>query len=127
MSDAPFTLTVVPPAQLPACRDALRVQGADIREVSLRGIRSKAALLARLASRLALPEGTGHNWDSLADALRDVFPPDADSVQVLVVQHTRALYEAATADYHTFMEILEETGAFYRQHGQRLTILTERL
>jgi len=52
--------------------DALREGGLSPVRLSLKGVADKAALMARLAQSLQLPEWFGANWDALEDALTDV-------------------------------------------------------
>lgn len=53
--------------------------GFKVRRIDLRGSRSKAETLARIAASLDFPEWFGHNWDALADCLGDLpwLPPGA--------------------------------------------------
>ncbi|MDO4710308.1 MAG: barstar family protein [Pseudomonadota bacterium] len=117
-------LVFLRPAQMPAHLRQLQGENTDIREVSLRGVRDKRALLARFARALDFPEGIGHNWDSLADALRDVFPPQ-QAPQVLMVRHCRLLREASPEDLRILVDILADTLAFYAGQGQQVAIVLD--
>lgn len=112
------------PAQMPAYLRQLQDENTDSREVSLRGVRDKGALLARFARALDFPEGIGHNWDSLADALRDVFPPQT-APQALIVRHCRGLREASPEDLQILVDILADTLTFYAEQGQRVDIVLD--
>lgn len=124
MTDNRTGLVFLPPAQMPACLAGLQAENADIREVCLRSVRNKNALLARFAQALDFGEGIGQNWDSLADALRDIFPVPA-ARQALLVCHCRTLAKAAPEDLQILLEILAETQAFYAEHGQPVEIVLD--
>ncbi|PJK14971.1 barnase inhibitor [Lysobacteraceae bacterium NML07-0707] len=109
---------------MPAYLRQLQDTRTDSREISLRGVRDKTALLARFARALDFPEGIGHNWDSLADALRDVFPPQT-APQALILRHCRVLREASPEDLQILADILSETQAFYAEQGQRVDIVMD--
>ena len=53
---------------------ALRARGVASRVLDTTGVYDKAGFLARCATDLELPTWFGHNWDALADALRDLEP-----------------------------------------------------
>lgn len=125
MTDHPSGLILLHPAHLSNFVRTLDARLCDIREVSLRGVRSKSALLARIARHLGFPAGIGHNWDSLADALRDVFWPPQRPHAVLILRHARALHESAPDDFQTLLQILEETCTFHQQQGQNLQIVLD--
>lgn len=52
--------------------DAAREGALPVRQVSLRGIRTKSDLLERLARELQFPEWFGRNWDALEDCLGEI-------------------------------------------------------
>lgn len=61
-----------------------REAGWRVVELTLTEPTDKAALLRALQTAFALPEWFGHNWDALADVLRDVRPAEGEP-GVLVV------------------------------------------
>jgi Barstar (barnase inhibitor) len=61
---------------------ALRNRGVAAWHLDTSGAHTKAALLERCATDLALPAWFGRNWDALADALRDLPVPAAGGVVV---------------------------------------------
>jgi RNAse (barnase) inhibitor barstar len=79
---------------LAAARDELRVCRID-----LAGCHDKDELLQRLALSLQLPPTFGHNWDALADCLRDLGWMPAWGY-VLLFEHAGELRLAAGADFN---------------------------
>ncbi len=87
----------------------------DIR-VELQGCRSKAELLARIATAMHFPSWFGHNWDALADCLCDLSWLPA-SGYVIHFKHAHALRCAAPEVLDTLLEILAEAAAFWADEG----------
>lgn len=60
--------------ELPRLHDDLEHNGMACIDVSLKGCRDKADLMARMAAAMRYPEPPpfAANWDALADALRDL-------------------------------------------------------
>ena len=81
---------------------ALRSHGVVSWVLDTTGTRDKAAFLSRCATDLALPTWFGHNWDALADALRDLEP------SVLLWQGADALDDDVRS---TALEIFAERAA----------------
>lgn len=77
----------------------------------LAGCHGKAGLLQRLATSLALPANFGHNWDALADSLRDLDSLPARG-RVLLFEHTDELHHAAEQDFDVLMGILDDAATF---------------
>ncbi|MEO6801493.1 MAG: barstar family protein [Rhodanobacter sp.] len=95
-----------------ASRDELCVRRTD-----LAGCRSKEDLLHRLAAALQLPTTFGHNWDALADCLRDLgWLPGWG--RVLLFEHADDLRQAAATDYHTLLGILDDAATFGEEHDR---------
>jgi RNAse (barnase) inhibitor barstar len=93
-----------------AARDArLRFHAAD-----LKGVGSKAELMAALQRGLALPEHFGSNWDALADCLEDGDWLGHDGC-VVALTHAGAFRKAHAADWSTLDEILNEAADFWRE------------
>lgn len=89
-----------------AARHELYVGRAD-----LAGCHDKGELLHRLVVSLRLPASFGHNWDALADCLRDLgWLPGWG--HVLLFEHVDELRQAAPADYATLLGILDDAATF---------------
>jgi RNAse (barnase) inhibitor barstar len=89
-----------------AARDELQVCRTD-----LAGCHDKNELLRRLAVSLDLPATFGHNWDALADCLRDIDRLPAWG-RVLLFEHTDELRHAAEADFDVLLGILDDAATF---------------
>jgi len=85
--------------------------------IDLRGCRSKAGLLKRLARALRTPAGQGRNWDALADQLRDLgWLPEA-SGYTLMFTHASALRARDPSSLATLLAILDDASRFWRARG----------
>jgi RNAse (barnase) inhibitor barstar len=89
-----------------AARDELHVCRID-----LGGCRGKDDLLERLALSLQLPPTFGHNWDALADCLRDPVRPPAWG-RVLLFEHADDVRLSAEADFDVLLGILDDAATF---------------
>ncbi|MEW9624873.1 barstar family protein [Rhodanobacter geophilus] len=89
-----------------AAREELAVCSTD-----LAGYRGKAELLQRLAVSLALPADFGHNWDALADCLRDPAWRPAWG-HVLLFGHADELHREADGDFDVLLGILDDAATF---------------
>jgi hypothetical protein len=89
-----------------ARRDALQVCRTD-----LGGCTGKHELLQRLAVSLTLPTSFGHNWDALADCLRDLGWLPAWGY-VLLFEHGDDLRRTAPADFTTLLGVLDDAATF---------------
>jgi RNAse (barnase) inhibitor barstar len=103
--------------------DLDRLARADAREElhvcrsDLAGCRDKHELLRRLAVSLQLPATFGHNWDALADCLRDLGWLPAWG-HVLLFEHTDELRQYAPADYDILLGILDDAATFGAEHDR---------
>ena len=72
--------------ELPRLHDDLERNGLACIDVSLKGCRDKAELMARMAAALRFPEPPpfGANWDALSDALRDLGWWPADGYALVI-------------------------------------------
>ena len=87
----------------------------NVCRTDLAGCHDKSDLLQRLAVSLTLPENFGHNWDALADCLRDLaWLPGWG--HVLLFEHVNELRQAAPADYTTLLGILDDAATFGNDH-----------
>ncbi len=83
--------------------------------IDLAGCHDKDDLLHRLAATLLLPASFGHNWDALADCLRDLdWLPGWG--HVLLFEHADELRQAAPADYTILLGILDDAATFGCDH-----------
>jgi RNAse (barnase) inhibitor barstar len=85
-----------------AAREELQVLRCDLAHCN-----DKAELLRRLADSLSLPESFGHNWDALADCLRDLgWIPGWG--YVLLFSHVDDFRHSAEADFNILLGILDD-------------------
>jgi len=77
----------------------------------LAGCHDKDELLRRLVVSLQLPATFGHNWDALADCLRDLGWLPAWG-HVLLFEHADALRQAAEADWAILLGVLDDAATF---------------
>lgn len=89
-----------------AVRSALQQQGL-VMEVDLGGCGDKAALMQAFAQALQLPEGFGHNWDALADVLRDRLGAE-DERRILLICGTDSLQSASPPDHAMLREVISD-------------------
>jgi hypothetical protein len=101
---------------LDALAAATRDTGLSLRRVDLSGCRDKRALLPRFAVALDIPGGRGHNWDGLADDLRDLGWIQGDG-HVLLLEDAVALHDAPGTDFDTLLGILEDAATAWAARG----------
>lgn len=101
---------------LDALAAAARDAGLSLRRIDLSGCRDKRALLPRFAVALDIPVGRGHNWDGLADDLRDLGWIEGDG-HVLLLEDAVALHDAPGADFDTLLGVLEDAAAAWAVRG----------
>ncbi|MFC5581215.1 barstar family protein [Rhodanobacter terrae] len=121
MSAHGFDLDLTKPTQsgvyFVGVADLDRLAGAAARDdlcvcrIDLAGCRDKGELLRRLAVALQLPPAFGHNWDALADCLRDLGWMPAWGY-VLLFEHVGELRQAAEADFNILLGILDDAATF---------------
>lgn len=87
----------------------------EVLRVDLTDCREKESLLQRLAFALALPATFGHNWDALADCLRDVETFSAWG-RVLLFAGVNELRESAAADFEILLGVLDDASTFCGEH-----------
>jgi hypothetical protein len=89
----------------------LAAAGWRVSMINARATSNKQALLAEIADTVGFPEWFGHNWDALADALRDAALARADSGQrglCLIVNHAGALIASDRPAAETLIDICRE-------------------
>lgn len=74
--------------------------------VDLAGVRTKDALLAKLAERLGFPEWFGGNWDALNDVLAEQAWEQPRGI-VLTLEHCGDLAAADAETFETALEVLD--------------------
>ncbi|HKR75120.1 MAG TPA: barstar family protein [Rhodanobacter sp.] len=79
--------------------------------LDLAGCGDKAELLRRMAVALSLPADFGHNWDALADCLRDPSWRPAWG-HALLFGHAEALRRADEASFDTLLGVLDDAATF---------------
>ena len=87
-----------------------------VRRIDLQGCEDKPALLARMADALALPPAQGHNWDALADQLRDLSWLPAPGY-TLLFSNTHALRDADETAFDTLLDILDATTVDWQERN----------
>lgn len=108
-----------------AMAEAATAAGLKVVSVDLSSARDKHALIDALAAALDFPSTFGHNWDALADSLGDLSWLPAPGYMFLL-DHARALREAAPHDIATLLEILEDATRSHADAGIPLwTVLPE--
>jgi RNAse (barnase) inhibitor barstar len=103
MDDLPRLAATAAREQLCVCR------------VDLAGCHDRDAVLQRLAFALKLPASFGHNWDALADCLRDLGWLPAWG-HVLLLEHADELRRSAEADFDILLGILDDASTFGLEH-----------
>lgn len=93
-----------------------RDAGLKALRVDLAGCSDKRTLLLRIATRLDFPSQLGHNWDALADALRDLSWLPANGYALLFDQ-ADALRRDAGEDFDTLLDVLNEASASWAEDG----------
>lgn len=92
-----------------ACRDA----GLLVRRIDLAGCISKPILLLRIAVALDFPAGSGHNWDALADRLRDLSWLPANGY-ALLFSDAASFRDTDEPAFETLLDILDEAASDWR-------------
>ncbi len=92
-----------------AARDA----GLLARRIDLRGCRTKATLLLRMATALDNPTGSGRNWDALSDDLRDLAWLPAEGYAWLF-DDASDLRDADEPTFNTLLDILQEASSEWK-------------
>lgn len=79
--------------------------------IDLAACRDKSGLLCRMADALPLPADFGHNWDALADCLRDPSWRPAWG-HTLMFGHADALRRADETSFDTLLGVLDDAATF---------------
>jgi RNAse (barnase) inhibitor barstar len=87
--------------------------------------RDKSSFLAACAQQLGFPPHFGHNWDALADCLRDFSWKPAPGY-VIVWRGVRGLERAEPDALATALEVLREAALFWSGRGKAFFVLLDR-
>ncbi|AIC09119.1 barstar family protein [Xylella fastidiosa subsp. sandyi] len=98
-------------SDLPHLAAVTHAAGLQVIHVNLHQCRDKATLLLELATQLNFPKSFGHNWDALADALRDLSWLAASGGQALLLDGIATLAQQAADTHAILLDILEEATA----------------
>lgn len=102
-----------------AARERLAAHAATnelhVSRIDLADCTGKRDLLQRVATSLSLPPTFGHNWDALADCMRDLGWLPAWG-HVLVFEHVDALRRATPADFDILLGVLDDAATFAADH-----------
>jgi len=93
--------------------DAARGTRLDLAHVDLAGAQDKDALLARLATTLALPDWFGGNWDALEDCLTDLSWRAGAGHVILIKAHG----ELPADDMGVLLEVLAAAADHWAARG----------
>ncbi|WP_430390501.1 barstar family protein [Dyella sp. 20L07] len=96
--------------------DAAGMQGLSVCRTSLAGYTNREALFDQLNTSLRLPPGFGHNWDALADSVRDFSWLKAPGV-ILLFDHAEDMRNGNEEDFDTLLDILEEAVDYWQDAG----------
>ncbi|MFF2654441.1 barstar family protein [Streptomyces sp. NPDC058045] len=97
--------------------EAVRATGWTSSVLDLSGAADKAAFLERCAVSLELPDWFGHNWDALADCLRDLSWLPVSRGRLLLVSGWSDFARERPGDWATAREILTEAETEWAARG----------
>jgi len=107
--------------------DRLARDGWAVVVVDLADAHDKAAILAVFAGALTLPDWFGHNWDALADSLRDLgWWPAGPRGRVLIVRGAGRPDTGSGRDREMLRSVLDEAAASWRDTRSPLVVLLRR-
>ena len=86
-------------------------------QVDLAAVRSKKALLVKLAHSMNFPDEFGHNWDALADVLGD---PEWQSAAgwLVMLQHAERIQQNSPEDFLVALDIFAAAADEWRNRGK---------
>ncbi|WP_266160387.1 barstar family protein [Dyella silvatica] len=88
-----------------------------VSRIQLQGCRDKTELLKRIAKDTPLPDSFGHNWDALADSMRDLSWLKA-SGYLFLFDHAEDLRDAGEEDFDTLLDILDDAAESWLDANQ---------
>ena len=113
---------------LPAHKEARALQkiakesGFAFFHVDGKTIARKEQLLNHMATALHFPKEFGHNWDALEDYLTDLDWVDGDGY-LIYFDHIDGLLEAHPDQFETFVEIVRDAVASWKEDGEAMMVL----
>jgi hypothetical protein len=82
--------------------------------IALAHCTDKTTLLQRIAAALETPQPQGHNWDALADQLRDLSWLSPQAGYVLIFSQAAEFKEADPASFELLLDILDEAAIYWQ-------------
>jgi hypothetical protein len=120
----PQAVETLAPESLPAIEQAARQGGFPLLRADLADCTDKSGFLARVATALSFPCWFGHNWDALADCLRDLsWLPAAG--YVVVLEHADRFRAGADDDFVTALELFEDTAREWAAAGVPMWVFVD--
>ena len=104
------------PYRMPFASDLALEEAAEsldypMHRINLSKVTDKDGFLDAIGKALDFPDWYGHNWDALADCLRDLAWLPADG-HVLLFEHAEAMQHGAGPDFDTLLGILDDAATF---------------
>ncbi|GHH75798.1 hypothetical protein GCM10018793_20220 [Streptomyces sulfonofaciens] len=98
--------------------EAVRATGWTSSVLDLDGVEDKAAFLDRCARALHFPDWFGHNWDALADSLKDLSWLPAARGRLLLVSGWQEYAAARPGEWAIALKVFSEAEAHWRTAGR---------
>ncbi|MDX5446256.1 MAG: barstar family protein [Zoogloeaceae bacterium] len=108
----------IPASRVGDFADAAASGCGSVWRIDMHGARSKAELLARIATALGFPGWFGHNWDALSDSLSDLGWLPASTARVFILEGCSGREEALPI----LLEIFEQAVADWAERDIALWI-----
>jgi len=106
----------IPASRVGDFADAAASAGGSVWRIDLHGARSKAELLARIATALRFPGWFGHNWDALSDSLSDLGWLPAGNMRVFILEGCSGGADAMPI----LLEVFDQAVADWAERGVAL-------
>ncbi|WP_255954315.1 barstar family protein [Streptomyces odontomachi] len=103
--------------------EAVRATGWTSTVLDLDAVTGKAAFLDRCARALELPDWFGHNWDALADCLRDLSWLPVARGRLLLVSGWQAYAAARPDEWATAQQVFAEAEAYWNGRAEGFAVL----
>ncbi len=105
-----------------ALQKLAKVAGFAFFHVEGKNIARKEQLLNHVATALHFPGDFGHNWDALEECLTDLEWVDGDGY-LIYYDHIDGLLEAHPDQFETFVEIVRDAVASWKEDGEAMMVL----
>jgi RNAse (barnase) inhibitor barstar len=112
------------PAHLDALRKAAGNAALAWIELPLLAVENKKQFLAVCATQLKLPSYFGHNWDALADCVRDFNWWPSKGYVLHIVGHEK-FAQAAADDHQTALDVLKEAAEFWKSRDTSFVVFVD--